>query len=685
MPSSPGRSRRGGRVEPVDVASFLRTDPLALAHRLAWQDQQRHRRNEAQQLRAWTVTLDVLRVSLARVVTQAPAAGMWRLALEFPLHRLGRRIDAVLVTPRAVLVLEFKAGATRHAAEDRVQVDDYALDLRDFHAGSRRHPIVPILVATEAQAPAAQIPLLLEAVAPVLDASSASLAGLLLDLWAHLPVTGPALDVAGWERAPYRPVPGIVEAACTLYATNSVAEIAAARADATNLTLTTQAILQAVRRAREERRFVALFVTGIPGAGKTLCGLNAVFGVDRSDDATYLTGNPTLVHVLREALARDAAAGGGSLRAARQRTEKAIQALPRFRDHHVRGDEVPAERVVVIDEAQRAWSRDHAVRKSTDREVRLSDSEAGHLLDVMARHQGWAVVVCLVGGGQEIHDGEGGLAEWGAALLARPCWQVLAAPDALTAPDARQRLPDVPGLRTDPALHLAVALRNLRNAAVAPWVDAVLRGDAETARAIAGEDAALPFRLTRDLAAMRRHLREAARGTRRAGLLASAGAKRLRADGLGVELAHMDAAAVAHWFLDRWPGDVRAAGSLEVVGTEFSVQGLELDHTGLCWGGDLLREPGHAAWRVRAFVGTRWQAVHGKEARDNRLNAYRVLLTRARQATIIFVPRGDADDPTRAPAEMDAVADFLARCGVPGLEASPAFAPRIPAPMAMLL
>jgi hypothetical protein len=228
-------------------------------------------------------------------------------------------------------------------------------------------------------------------------------------------------------------------------------------------------------------------------------------------------------------------------------------------------------------------------------------------------------------------------------------------------------------------------LRNLRNAAVAPWVDAVLRGDAETARAIAGEDAALPFRLTRDLAAMRRHLREAARGTRRAGLLASAGAKRLRADGLGVELAHMDAAAVAHWFLDRWPGDVRAAGALEVVGTEFSVQGLELDHTGLCWGGDLLREPGHAAWRVRAFVGTRWQAVHGKEARDNRLNAYRVLLTRARQATIIFVPRGDAGDPTRAPAEMDSVADFLARCGVPGLEASPAFAPRTPAPMALLL
>jgi hypothetical protein len=329
--------------------------------------------------------------------------------------------------------------------------------------------------------------------------------------------------------------------------------------------------------------------------------------------------------------------------------------------------DVPSERVIVVDEAQRAWSGAYAVRKSTARAVKLTDSEAGHLLDAMARHAGWAVVVCLIGGGQEIHDGEGGVAEWGRALAARGDWLVLAAPDVLAAVDARQRLPALPSLRLDARLHLDIPVRSIRNPYVADWVDAVLHRHGAEAAAIAHAHGAMPFMLTRDLDAMRTWLRAAARGRRRAGLVASSGAKRLRADGVGAELPHMDAALVAHWFLDRWPEDVRASDALEVLGTEFSVQGLELDFVGLCWGGDLVRVRG--AWAPRAFVGTDWQGVNDAERRSNRVNTYRVLLTRARDRTVIWVPRGDAGDRTRKPREFDAIAAFLAECGVGELAA----------------
>ena len=645
------------------VGDFLASAPAPLAHRLAWQDQQRYRRNEPQQLRAWTASIALLRTALA----DWPEAASWRVVLEYSMRRLSRRIDAVLATPRGIFVLEFKIGATRFEAADRMQVEDYALDLREFHAASGAHPVVPILVATEAPSRAVRWPLLIPAVTPVLEANAGTLATLLRDLWTRLPAYGKALDADAWEAAPYRPVPGIVDAACTLYSHHGVQDIASARAEARNLTETTQAILAAIASAEAAQRHVVLFVTGIPGAGKTLCGLNATFGTGRDRGAIFLTGNPTLVHVLREALARDAAPdGGSSLRAARQRTRAAVQALPAFRDDSIQRGLVPHEHVAVIDEAQRVWDRYKAIRSSRDRDVQLSDSEPGHLLDIMARHQDWAAIVCLVGGGQEIHDGEGGLAEWGAALTTRPLWRVLAAEPGLRAEDPHQRLPPLAGLEVVPALHLDVPVRSIRNPHAAPWVDALLRNAGDEAAAIALENGPLPFLLTRDLGAMRAHLRVACRGERRAGLIASSGAKRLRADGIGAELPHMDAALVAHWFLDRWPKDVRASDALEVLGTEFSVQGLELDHVGLCWGGDMVRAGG--GWLVRAFVGTRWQTPRGAETIANRVNTYRVLLTRARYGTVIWVPRGDAGDETRRPEVFDAVAAYLARCGVAELE-----------------
>lgn len=662
------------------VRDFLTADTGALVHQLAFDDAQRFRRNQSEQLRAWQVQIECLLDALA----DWPEALGWHLLLEYPMRRLSLRIDAVLVTERAVLVLEFKVGKDRFDQDDRRQVLDYALDLQYFHSLSRDHPIVPILVATEADPAPFAWPLLIAGASCVLDASRITLRMLLRDLWEWLPEPSQRLDTASWEAAPYRPVPGIVEAACTLYSHHGVAEIVASRADVHNLAATTQAILHAISRARAESFHIILFVTGIPGAGKTLCGLNAVFGSGRDAGATFLTGNPTLVHVLREALALDAAGDDkAKLPAARRKTKTLIQALPGFRDEYVKRGVAPSEHVIVIDEAQRAWSAKHAIRKGRDRDVKLSDSEPGHLLDIMARNVDWAAIVCLVGGGQEIHNGEGGLAEWGVALASRHIWRVLAPSNASRGDDERQRLPELGGLTVIPELHLDVPVRSIRNATAAPWADAVLDGDATRARTLADSKGPLPFLLTRDLATMRAFLRHSARGLRRAGLVGSSGARRLRADGMGAEVPHMDAKAVAHWFLNRWP-DVRASDALEVISTEFSCQGLELDHVGLCWGGDLIRKPGRRAWQIRKFVGDGWQIARKAEQISNRINTYRVLLTRARYETIIWVPRGNTADATRDPATLDAVAAFLLGCGAQPLETAPAAAEAAAGPPRLL-
>jgi len=617
-----------------DLTTLLAEAPEAIVQCLAVRLIETHHLNHAAQLTAWRAQVALLQT------TARGLPGEWRVLLEYPLLRLAKRIDAVLLTDRAILVLEFKAAdQTRMARE---QVEDYALDLFDFHADSRAHPVVPILVVTQGQARATAWPLFWHAVSPVLDATERTLPALVHDIAARIPAAARPLDTAAWEAAPYRPVPTIVEAATMLYRRHGVAEIAAARADVGNLTRTNDAIAEAIMQARADDLHLVLFVTGIPGAGKTLCGLNIVFGAD--SDAAFLTGNLPLVHVMREALARDARDHGRSMRMARQQTESAIQPLIGFlRDNRERTDP-PHEHVVVFDEAQRAWDAAFGARRFGH-----DQSEAAMFLDIMRRHRDWAVIVALVGTGQEINTGEAGLEAWGEALLQRPDWQIRAPQAVLAAADLRQRLfVEAPATLTiDPRLHLAVPVRSVRCAAAAPWVDAVLRGDAAEAAEIAANaitsdtntsgtgtsgtgtsgtgtsgtgtsgtgtsgTGAVPFLVTRSLPAMRAALRLLARGQRRAGLVCSAGAKRLRADGVWPNFPHLDADAVAHWFLDRWP-DVRASDALELPATQFACQGLELDQVGLCWGNDLIRQPGRAAWQARGFVGTRWQVMR-KEA-----------------------------------------------------------------------
>lgn len=583
----------------------------------------------------------------------------WTVCLDVRLFRLQRRIDAVLATDRAVFAIQIRPEARAFLGADRLAAEDAALDLADYHAGCRGVPVLPVVLVPNGARLRGQLPLPLAGASPVVEATRLSLPGLLR----QVATAFPSLHRSGadWLAAPYAPVPALTEAACLLYARHGVASMRLAEAGPGGLARTQSAVAEAVARAQAREERVAVFVTGQPGAGKTLCGLNLAFAP--GTDAAFLTGNPTLVHVLREALVRDAVARGADPRASRRRMESVIQSLPAFRDHYVQSQAPPAERVVVIDEAQRCWSRAHAISKTQNRPVKLGDSEPGHLLDIMGRRPGWSVMVCLLGGGQEIHDGEGGLAAWGDALAERPSWCALAPDTARSGSDPRQRLRSDIKVLYSPSLHLSDPIRAVHRPDAVEWVNAVLRNDQAGAAAFARKPGGVPFAVTRSLSALRAALQP--RGLRTSGLVASSGARRLRAEGLGAVLPHQDEDQVARWFLDRWP-DVRSGDALEVVATEFGVQGLELDRVGLCWDADLIREGGQ--WRARRFRGSAWTDI-GADAHSNRLNAYRVLLTRARHGTVIWVPCGNPEDATRDPKLYDAVAEYLLECGANALDA----------------
>jgi hypothetical protein len=611
---------------------------------------------------------------LQAALTRLPVLGDWHVALDVRLLRLRRRVDAVLVTDRAVLAIQARAGA--FTAADRLAAEDAALDLADFHAGCRGVPVLPVLLVPNGARARTQLPLPLAGAGTVLEVTRLTLPGLLREVAIGFPPLG--LRGSDWPGAAYQPVAGLIEAACLLYANHDVAALLLAQAGPAGLARTARALGDAIATARSREERLAVFVTGDPGAGKTLCGLDLAFALGLG--AAFLTGNPTLVHVLREALTRDAAARGMDRRAARRRMEAVIQALPAFRDHYLTVSEPPPERLVIVDEAQRCWSATHAVSKTRNRPVKLADSEPGHLLDIMARRPGWSVVVCLVGGGQEIHDGEGGLAAWGEALAARPGWRALAPAVAASAGDARQRISAWPGLECSPDLHLCQPVRSVRAPASAAWVEAMLANEPARAAAIGREEGGVPFAVTRCLADLRVALRQ--RGTRSAGLVASSTARRLRAEGLGAVLPHQDDDAVSRWFLDRWP-DIRSSDALEVVASEFGVQGLELDRVGVCWDADLVR--GKAGWVARRFRASAWTGA-GEEATANRINAYRVLLTRARHGTIIWVPRGCTRDETRRPDLYDGVAAYLLACGAATLDlAHGPVEDAVPAPEPLLL
>lgn len=628
---------------------------------------------EEPQKRAWIVEI----AHLQQIAQGLPQAYFF---LEFAIPRMGRRADAVIIADGLIFILEYKVGEQDFPPHAIEQVHGYALDLKHFHLTSHDKPIVPLLIATEA--PAQQLDFGFWAADRVHSPVKLSPGDVLPTIRRMLAAgDAPLIDVPRWAAGGYRPTPTIIEAAEALYRGHDVAEISRSEAGADNLTLTAAAIESVVARMKANGGKAICFVTGVPGAGKTLAGLNIACGrMARhiGEDATFLSGNGPLVDVLCEALRRDArarngrpAVGNGDARHLEQRSpDKFVQNVHRFRDEYLEAGHVPSEHLVVFDEAQRAWNA--AMTADFMRKKRgqtgFSQSEPAFLLSVMDRRPDWCVVVCLIGEGQEINRGEAGIAEWMRACQADlPHWQVFMPPHLLqdrSGLDAglRWHLQHRPAT-TDAGLHLSVSIRSFRAEIVSDYVAALLGPHAGLAAALMPDPERFPIVRTRDLASARAWLRTRRRGSERAGILASSNALRLKPEGLYVK-ADID---VCNWFLNPTE-DVRSSNSLEDAATEFAVQGLELDWTCVAWDLNLRRAGG---WEAREFRGTRWNNIHSEAdilgRADYVRNAYRVLLTRARQGMVIFVPRGEAFDVTRPPADYDAIDAWLAACGVPEL------------------
>ena len=616
---------------------------------------------EAGQKQAWLKQIDLLRTALVDVAA-------FTLYFEFAIPRMGKRADAVVIVGNAIFVLEFKDGQSRFEAAAVEQVEDYALDLKNFHEGSHDLAIFPILLPTDALASRdMQFELAFDHVARPILLCPQDLGPVIKMIAANHHATG--FDALVWETSGYRPTPTIIQAATALYARHNVADITRNDAGAINLTRTEAAINLAIDASRSGNAKAICFITGVPGAGKTLAGLNIATRRsthENDEHATFLSGNGPLVDVLREALVRDHRARTGGQRSTAERHVRAfIQNIHHFRDEYVHSSAAPSDHVVIFDEAQRAWNQ----RKATAfmRQKRglddFNQSEPEFLLGVMDRHTTWCTIICLVGGGQEINDGEAGLSEWMAALETRfPHWRVYTS-DRIDHPDydlnqhARTFLTQ-PRVALNPDLHLGVAMRSFRAETLSGFISHVVDGDAEAARAAwAGLDR-YPIILCRDLDKARAWLRARARGSERYGLVASSGALRLKAEGLNVKAA----IEPPNWFLNA-RDDVRSSFYLEDVASEFDVQGLELDWTCVCWDADL-RHDG-VGWQPCKFKGTHWQSVHERFMRLYLKNAYRVMLPRARQGMILFIPTGDANDPTRCPSFYDGIFAFLQRCGIP--------------------
>ncbi len=630
---------------------------LTAQHHFALENQQRY---------AWQQQISILKASLIGIATG-------RIYFEFAIPRMGKRADVVVLIAGVVFVIEFKVGSATFDQAALEQVHDYALDLKNFHKGSHNATILPILVATNAAHQRA--PDYCWADDRVAKPVCATPSNLFHVITAALTQTSTfLLDHSQWSHSGYQPTPTIVEAAQALYRNHDVSEIARSGADAENLGRTTDRINELIENAKESNRKVICFVTGVPGAGKTLAGLNIattrVLG-HPDEHAVFLSGNGPLVDVLREALARDQAARDKvPKKDAARKVSGFVQNIHHFRDEALRDLKAPVERVVVFDEAQRAWNLDQATKFMQQKRghAGFDMSEPAFLVGVMDRHESWCVIVCLIGGGQEINTGEGGLAEWLDVMGQQfKHWDVhvsslLDDPDYIWDAETSAALKKVLAFK-DEALHLGVSMRSFRAESLSEFVGHVIENRPRDAR-IAYDKIAnrYPIQLTRDLNTARQWLRCKARGSERYGLVASSGANRLRPEGIFMK-SQIDAPV---WFLnDR--ADVRSSYYLEEVASEFDIQGLELDWTGVCWDADYRFEAG--VWKHYSFRGTKWQRSNAPEKQLFLKNAYRVILTRARQGMVIFVPRGSHADPTRPCAYYDSTFDYLLSCGIPELAA----------------
>lgn len=667
---------------------------------------------------AWKREIEIMKNVLSALPDKAG-----QIVFEYDIPRLGKRIDVVLLYRGIVFCLEFKVGESKILEADLDQVLDYALDLKNFHKFSQDKVITPILVATKfsEHTTSVQMSVYDDKVVNPLVTGETGLFAVITQVLNRFPNETEVNQ--DWIISPYAPTPTIVEAAKTLYENHSVENITRHEADKVSTDQTISYILDVIQKSKLNREKSICFVTGVPGAGKTLVGLDVAVkqtyqGKDtpvEDEGAVYLSGNGPLVAVLTEALAKDNykkchdRKENKKLSDSRREVGKFIQMIHRYRDNMLAKIKNPVENgeleidpekavklakagygevehVAIFDEAQRSWTHkrlaDYLKRGGTyGNKLKVPNfplSEAAFLIWSLDQREDWATIVCLVGGGQEINTGEAGISEWIYALNENfPHWKVYISPK-LTEPEYAEGkvnalLAANKNVTYSDSLHLGVSLRSYRAEKLSAFVHALLAVDPKAKKLYREIQDKYPIVLTRDIDKAREWLHSKVRGTERTGILVTKESARYKP--LAVHVLPSGDENAVHWFLED-KSDVRSSNYLEDAATEIQVQGLELDYTCLLWDADMRYDNGK--WRFYRFNGqTKWveqtpNTESKQELMQYMLNAYRVLLTRARSGMVICVPSGNPnknpsgfwEDSTRLPAFYDGTYAYLKQIGI---------------------
>ena len=628
-----------------------------------------------EQSKAWAEQIRILKELLSHYSN-------CKNAFEYTIPRVGKRVDSILLINNIVFILEFKCaleekpkdiGYPKQAID---QVYDYALDLKFFHKESENRLLVPILVCTKSADVNNEIIMEDYRILKPFRCNENNIAKAIDSVLEKYP-SEPFLDTEKWMNSEYCPVPTVIEAAKALYAHHSVKEIT--RHDA-NIDETTTEINHIIDYSKTNRCKSICFVTGVPGSGKTLVGLNIAISrtEGHGDHATYLSGNGPLVEVLVTSLIRDfkeRRKERGLKTNDKEVKEKvigirnSIQIVHRYRDYYKDNDSAPNEHIAIFDEAQRAWTKEKIqyFMMTKKNHPNFPYSEPEFLIETMNRHRDWATVVCLVGGGQEIYDGEAGLPEWFDSLRRSfKDWEVFVSPKLNDSEYCRNRtwndiIKDLK-IHERKELHLSTSIRSFRTPYISSFVKSLLDLDKGMAKEYLNKiGSRYPIYITRDLNKAREYVKNKSKGTTRYGIIASSKAMRLKPSGLFIKSSNN----IVHWILGE-KDDVRSSYYLEEAVTEFDIQGLEIDYSIVAWDADLRYVNGE--WKYHYFRGSKWVTI---QKEDNKLflkNAYRVLLTRARQGMVIFVPEGNDEDYSRQKEYYDGTYQYLIELGIPLLK-----------------
>ncbi len=596
------------------------------------------------------------------------------IIFEYDIVRLGKRIDVILLIRHMVFSLEFKNGKDIFTAQDAQQAEDYAIDIKNFHKESEDLYVCPILIATKAEPykkvqssgcyPDKQIHLQRENIETLIPKVSS-----IVDLYGD----DKEIDFEKWFNSPYYPTPTIVAAAVEAYSSHNLSQIAQSEAGQENINLCEEKINEVINKAQTNKRKCVCFVTGVPGAGKTLVGLDVVaknMDEGKKNLSVYLSGNGPLVEVLREALKRSVKAKKQFNRETEAAINTLIQSSYAFKKDNASHNHATPENILIFDEAQRVWNKEKMSSKHKENPL-MAVSEPHLLFSIMDRHQDWAVMICLVGLGQDIYDGEVGINEWfRCGIEDFKEWELYYSPEIFGQVEDkninREMIEGCERCHPIPELHLKTSIRSFRADKQCQFVDALLDNKPDEAKEVYNIiSEKYPIYITRDYETAKNWVRNQVRGSQRSGVLACSSAQRLKPEGIYVP-TEID---VKNWFLAP-SDDLRSSNMLEIVASEFKVQGLEIDWAIVCWDADLRRKEGKNDWEYYSFRGTRWNRRNKPEQKRYLLNSYRVLLTRARQGMILFVPKGvDPEvDETRNSEYYDNIYSYLLKCGIEELE-----------------